>query len=64
MQAVRQLLLLHVQEATADDIRLLATAFKVRAELDGHAAHSAVFYLLMTVPSHAMQGVRHHHALQ
>ncbi len=48
-----------MQEATAADIRLLTAALRVRGELDGHAAHAAVFYLLMTAPAYAVQGVRH-----
>ena len=47
-----------LQRASAADIRLLSSAFKIGAKVDGHAADRAVFYLLMTAPDHAMQGVR------
>lgn len=47
-----------LQRASAADIRLLSSAFKIGAKVEGHAADRAVFYLLMTAPDHAMQGVR------
>ena len=47
-----------LQRASAADIRLLSSAFKVGAKVEGHAADRAVFYLLMTAPEHATQGVR------
>ena len=45
------------QRASAADIRLLTSTFKIGAKVEGHATHSAIFYLLMKVPEYAVQGV-------